>query len=294
MRLPIRFPFFPKPQIHSAYGDQYGYDRRPSPFSGCGPRIIIALVIAAFTLFQYLSTPTEQNHFTGRTQHLNLNPAEEIQMGLASAPQMAREFGGLSRDAQAAALVKRVGQKIISSTDAGATQYRFDFHLLADRQTINAFALPGGQIFITEALLRLLGTEDELAGVLGHEVGHVVGRHSSEQIAKSNLFSGFTQAIIVAASGGDHSYDTARLAQWANQLINMKYGRDDETEADKLGVRFLMQCGYEPEGMLRVMDVLKKASGGSRQPEIMSTHPDPGNRAEVIKAEIERLRRGTR
>lgn len=294
MKMPFRFPFLPKPLIHSAYGDQYGYDRRPSPFSGCGPRIIIALVIAAFALFQYLSTPTEVNHFTGRKQHLNLNPAQEIQMGLASAPRMAQEFGGLSRDAQAAALVKKVGQKIISSTDAGATQYRFDFHLLADRKTINAFALPGGQIFITEALLRLLGTEDELAGVLGHEVGHVVGRHSSEQIATSNLFGGLTQALIVGVSGGSNSYDTARMAQWANQLINMKYGRDDETESDKLGVRFLMQCGYEPEGMLRVMEVLKKASAGSHQPEIMSTHPDPGNRAEVIKDEIARLRQGRR
>ena len=292
--MPLRFPFLPKPHVHAAYGDQYGYDRRPSPFSGCGARIVIALIIALFSLFQYLSTPKELNHFTGRSQRLKLDPMSEIKMGLASAPQMEQQFGGPSRDMKATALVKCVGQKIISSTDAGATQYRFDFHLLADRQTINAFALPGGQIFITEALLRLLGTEDELAGVLGHEVGHVVGRHSSEQIASSSLFSGLTQAFIVGASGSNGSYDTARFAHWANQLINLKYGRDDETEADKLGVRFLVQCGYQPEGMLRVMEVLKKASAGSRQPEIMSSHPDPGNRAEVIKAEIEKLRRGTR
>lgn len=288
----FKFPFIPETRPASAYGDQYGYDRRPSPFSGCGPRIIIALVIAGFALFQYLSTPTEMNHFTGRKQHLNLNPAQEIQMGMASAPGMAKEFGGLSPDMQATSLVKKVGKKIITSTDAGATPYRFDFHLLADDQTVNAFALPGGQIFITEALLRLLGSEDELAGVLGHEVGHVVGRHSSEQIAKSNLFGGLTQALIVGASGGNNGYDTASMAQWANKLINLKYGRDDETEADKLGVRFLIQCGYQPEGMLRVMDVLKKASAGSHQPEIMSSHPDPGNRAEIIKDEIARLRSG--
>ena len=211
-------------------------------------------------------------------------------MGLASRAEMAAQHGGLSPDASARDHVNRIGQKIVRSTDAGRTPYHFDFHLLADRRVVNAFALPGGQVFMTEALYRMLGSEDEIAGVLGHEVGHVVGRHSSEQIAKGNLFNGITNAIVIGASGGQGGYDAARVAQMVNQLITLKYSRGDETEADTLGVRFLIESGYDPEALIRVMEVLKKVSAGSHQPEIMSTHPDPGNREEHIRAEIDKYR----
>lgn len=260
---------------------------------GCGIRLGIAAIIAAFVIFQYVSLPTEVNRFTGREQKLNLNTTEEIQMGLSSAPQMAQQFGGISRDKAAGELVARVGQKLVTASDADETPYanNFNFHLLADRKVVNAFALPGGQIFITEALLSMLKTEDELAGVLGHEIGHVVGRHSSEQIAKSNRTNGLVMAVIVAISGGEAGgMDTARVAQTVGQMINMQYGRSDELEADKLGVLFLMQAGYKPEALIQVMEVLKQAAGGGSQPEIMSTHPNPENRKEVIMEEIKRLR----
>jgi predicted Zn-dependent protease len=252
--------------------------------------LLIVLLIAAFAVFRYCSTPTEVNHFTGRKQHLDLDPAAEIQMGLASRAEMAAQHGGLSPDTSARDHVSRIGQKIVRTTDVSRTPYRYDFHLLADRRVVNAFALPGGQIFMTEALYRMLGSEAEIAGVLGHEIGHVVGRHSSEQIAKSNLFNGITNAIVIGASGGQGGYDAARVAQMVNQIVTLKYGRDDENEADALGVRFLIESGYEPEAMIRVMEVLKKSSGGSHQPEFMSTHPDPGNREEHIRAEIEKYR----
>ncbi len=275
-----------------AYGDDASYGR-PSVMSGCGGRVLIALAIAAFALVRYMSTPTELNSFTGRKQHLNLDPQHEIAMGLASAPQMVAQHGGESPDAQARAYVQRIGQKIVQSTAASHTPYQYNFHLLADREVVNAFALPGGQVFMTEALFRMLHSEDEIAGVLGHEIGHVVGRHSSEQIAKSNLFDGITSAVVIATSDGQGGgYDTTRVAQMVNQLVTFKYGRADETEADKLGVRFLIESGYQPEAMIQVMEVLKKVAGGARQPEFMSTHPDPGNRIENIKTEIARIRAG--
>lgn len=273
-----------------AYNDGSGYTNSSSPLSGCGPRLLIAGAILAFTLFQYFSQPKELNSFTGRQQRLNLDPKSEIQMGLQSTPQMEQQYGGLSSDAKARAYVQQVGQKIVAGTRAGQTPYKFDFHLLADTQVVNAFALPGGQVFITEALFRKLTKEDELAGVLGHEIGHVVGRHSSEQIANSNVISGLTNAVVVGVSDGNHGQEAARLAMMASNLVNLKFGRGDETEADKLGVRFLMDCGYDPEAMIGVMEILKKISAGNRQPEMLSTHPDPGNREEVIKAEIAKLR----
>jgi predicted Zn-dependent protease len=288
------FNLLPLLGIHFAYETRgVPGQRRAMPMSGCQGRLLIALLIAGFAVFQfYTSTNVEKNPFTGREQRLAMNPQEEIQLGLASAPEMAGMHGGLSPDARAREVVSRVGQKLVTDTDADETEYKYNFHLLADRKTVNAFALPGGQIFITEALFRLLGTEDELAGVLGHEIGHVVGRHSSEQIAKSKLFSGLTMAAVMATSDGQ-GHGNAQLAQMINQVVTTKYGREDELESDKLGVKFLIQSGYKPEALIRVMEILKEASGGgSGAPEFMSTHPAPENRIERIKEEIARQRQG--
>lgn len=210
-------------------------------------------------------------------------------MGLQSAPQMIRQFGGESRDAKGQGLVQKVGNQLIQTTAVRETGYRFQFHLLDDDRTVNAFALPGGQIFITEALFRLLESEDQLAGVLGHEIGHVVGRHSNEQMAASSLWSGIASGIGILLSDGQ-SNAGIQVAQMVADMRMMKYGRDDETESDTLGVKFLMQAGYDPEGLIGVMEILAKSAGGNGPPEFMSTHPSPENRAEHIRQVIGSLR----
>lgn len=258
---------------------------------GCHPRILLALLIMGGTLaYHYLGTTEYTNEFTGRTQRLAFATAEEeIALGLQSAPLMIRQMGGQSRDPQAQALVDRVGAKLVQSTLARQTPYQFEFHLLADRQTVNAFALPGGQIFITEALFRLFKNEDQLAGVLGHEIGHVVGRHSNEQMATSRLWSGLAQGAGVLLSDGQSNAGAQIAGMVANMRV-MKYGRDDELESDALGVRFLIEAGYNPEALIGVMDILANASGGSQQPEFMSTHPAPTNRADRIRELIAQYR----
>ncbi|GEP42108.1 M48 family metallopeptidase [Brevifollis gellanilyticus] len=258
---------------------------------GCHPRILMALlIIGGSVVFHYMGTTSYENEFTGRTQRLKFEtPQEEIALGLQSAPGMIREMGGQSRNAAGQAQVDKVGQKLVQSTLARQTPYQFDFHLLADNQTINAFALPGGQIFITEALFRLLKTEDQLAGVLGHEIGHVVGRHSNEQMASSGLWSGIGQGVGVLLSDGQ-SNAGAQIGQTIAQMRIMKFGRDDELESDALGVRFLIEAGYDPEGMIAVMEVLANAAKGSHQPEMLSTHPNPENRAGKIRELIAKYR----
>ena len=114
--------------------------------------------------------------------------------------------------------------------------------MLADPKTVNAFALPGGPIFITEGLLRQLKTEAELAGVLGHEIGHVIARHSSERLAKQQLTQGLLGALVV----GSGDYTTAQIGQMVGSMINMKYGREDELESDALGIRIMAEAGYDP------------------------------------------------
>lgn len=276
-------------------GFSLSYDEGRRPGIGCNPRIMMALLIIGGTLaYHYLGTTAYQNEFTGRTQRLAYATAqEEVALGLQSAPMMIRQMGGHSRDPKAQELVERVGTKLVQSTLAKQTEYNFDFHLLGDAQTINAFALPGGQIFITEALLRLLKNEDQLAGVLGHEIGHVVGRHSNEQMATTKLWSGLAQGAGILLSDGQ-SNAGAQIAQAVANFRVMKYGRDDELESDALGVRFLIEAGYNPEAMVGVMEILAKAASGNRQPEMLSTHPNPENRAEKIRELIAQYRAGKR
>lgn len=258
--------------------------------SGCSGRLLMAAAIAAFSLFSYFSS-RQDNLVTGETQYIDITPAQEIALGLEAAPQMAAEFGGLDENAQDQAIVDEIGNRIVQSSPAASSPYQFEFHLLDDDQTINAFALPGGQIFITRALYDKLQTEGELAGVLGHEIGHVIARHSAEHIAKAKLTEGLTGAAVIAAYDPENpsSASRAQIAVLIGQLITLRYGREDELESDYLGVCFINDSGYDPNELVRVMEVLASASTGNRPPEFFSTHPNPENRVQRIQQAIQNI-----
>ncbi|RYY19421.1 MAG: M48 family peptidase [Cytophagaceae bacterium] len=253
-------------------------------------RFIIALVIAAVTLLGYFFN-TSVNPVTGEKQHVNMSAQQEIALGLQAAPQMEAQYGGESPDTRASAAVQQVGQRLVQANQLDQkTQYRYQFHLLADDQTINAFALPGGQVFITMGLLKNLKSEAELAGVLAHEVGHVVGRHSAEQVAKSSLTQGLTGAAAIAAYDPDHpgsSAVRAAAAAMVAKLVSLRFSRNDELAADDFAVKFTPQAGYDPRAMINVMQMLDRQGGGSNPPEFMSTHPNPGNRIEELQRDIQ-------
>ncbi len=191
---------------------------------------------------------------------------------------MAQQHGGLHPDMRYQDLVDNVGNKLVNSSIAKDTPYKYEFHLLADENTINAFALPGGQIFITQALFSKLENEDQLAGVLGHEIGHVLGKHSNERITNANFWK-------VLAMGGS-AIDMGGVAQQFGQGQLLKNGRGDELESDELGVMFMLDAGYNPEEMIGVMEILKATAGPNRVPEFQSSHPDPENRIEKIREAI--------
>lgn len=249
-------------------------------------RLIIGAGIILFSLFKYYSN-REENPYTGKKQSITLTPKDEIAIGLLSAPQMAQQHGGLHPNQEAQDLVDKVGNSLINNSIAKQTPYRYEFHLLRDSKAINAFALPGGQIFITYALFSKLENEDQLAGVLGHEIGHVLGRHSAERMAKQGL----TQGVISGVQVGANSRGAGQMAAMVANTINMKYGRGDELESDDLGVKFMINAGYEPEEMIGVMQILKAAAGPNRTPEFQSTHPDPENRIQKIKEAIKKYRK---
>ena len=245
-------------------------------------RILIGVAIVGFALVKKCNN-TEENPYTGRSQHINMTTDQEIAIGLQSAPEMAQQHGGLYPDERLQAYVDEVGNKLVQNSIARETPYKYDFHLLADDQTINAFALPGGQCFITYALFSQLN-EEQLAGVLGHEIGHVIGRHSAERIADSNFWQTATMGATVGAG------DIGNVVGGIGQNTLLKNGRGDELESDDLGVLFMIQSGYDPNEMIKVMEILKAAGGPNRVPEFQSTHPDPENRIEKIRESIAKYR----
>jgi len=267
------------------------YRRSVSRSRGSGwGRLIMAGAIALVSLFTYFGS-RQDNPVTGETQYIGITVEQEIALGLQAVPQMAAEFGGLDPNQQSQAIVDQIGNQVVQSSPASDTPYEFQFHLLEDDHTINAFALPGGQIFITRALFNQLNTEGELAGVLGHEVGHVVARHSAEHIAKAQLTEGLTGAAVLATYDPNNpsSASTAQIAALIGQLINLKFGRDDELESDYLGVCFMNDTGYDPREMIGVMETLAASRQGNQPPEFFSTHPNPENRIQRIQAAIQNL-----
>ncbi len=273
------------------------FGRRSSGYGSMGRRrmgggrlkimLVLGLIYAGYHVLSYYSK-TEMNPYTGVKQRIGINQDQEIALGLQSAPHMEKQHGGQHPDTKAQAYVDTVGNKLVQNSIAAQSGYKFDFHLLADPQTVNAFALPGGQVYITQALFSQLQNEDQLAGVLGHEIGHVLARHGAQRIAKDQLTKGLTNAAVLVT--GD--YSAGQMAAMIGSVVGMKYGRGQELESDDLGIKMMIKSGYNPEEMIGVMAILKKASGGgdSKKSDFFSTHPNPENRVEKIRESIKKYR----
>lgn len=254
-------------------------------------RLGIGLLFAIFGLITYC-TNVVQNPVTGEKQRVQLTPQQEVVIGRQSRSQMANQYGGLYPDSALQQYVTQVGERVMRQSEASRApspnaHYPYEFHLLSDPQTINAFALPGGPVFITVALLKRLKSEAQLAGVLGHEIGHVVARHGAEHLARQQLGASLVNAVGIAAS--DTPQDARRaavIAQAVNQLVTLRYGREDELEADQLGFRFMREAGYNPRGILELMQILGSLRQGGSQPEFFSTHPNPENRLQRLQSLI--------
>ena len=251
-------------------------------------RLVIALLMVLGAFASYYGM-REVNPITGEKQRVAMSPAQEVAMGLQAAPEMADQFGGLHPDTRIQNEIQGVGARLVEQSVARSSPYHFSFKVLADPETINAFALPGGPVFITAALVSRLENESQLAGVLGHEIGHVIARHSAEHMAKSRLAQLLVGAVGVAATDEEHpgrGQQAAAAAAFVSQMVSLRYGRQDELESDGLGVRLMSEAGYDPRALLAVMRILAESSKGGRQPEFLSSHPDPGNREERIKEAI--------
>lgn len=215
---------------------------------------------------------------------------EEKQMGASAAAGLAEQFGGEVEATIPNSYVREVGMTLAAEVEEGVPELDWEFTLL-NTDVINAFALPGGKIFFTRGLAERLTDEAEMAGVLGHEIGHVTARHGNQRISTQIGFNALLVGSAVAVGVADEDSSVRRYGQVAvpglaigGNLVMLKYGRDDESEADMLGMRYMARAGYDPSGQMRVMEVLQEASGGGGgMPEWLSTHPFPETRIERIR-----------
>jgi predicted Zn-dependent protease len=222
------------------------------------------------------------NPATGKHQLALISEQQEIAMGKEADGQVQQQLG-LYNDPELQAYVNRIGQRLAADSERPNLPWTFR---VVDDPVVNAFALPGGFIYVTRGLMTHLTSEAELSSVLGHEIGHVTGRHSVEQMSKAQLAQiGLIAGMIVRpelANYGD-------LANTGLQLLFLKYGRDAERQADDLGLRYLDREGYDPRQMAEVFQTLERVSAQQKQgriPNWLSTHPAPGDRIQRVNAHI--------
>ncbi|WP_420810797.1 M48 family metalloprotease [Croceicoccus ponticola] len=213
---------------------------------------------------------------------------EERKIGAEANPQLIAEFGGAYTGPQAA-YVEQVGKNIAVQSGLGDARSAFTVTLL-NSPVNNAFAIPGGYIYTTRELVALMDNEAELAGVLGHEVGHVAARHAQQRqkAAQQNSILGTVGAVLSGVLFGNSQIGQIgqQLAMQGSQLLTLKYSRSQETQADDLGIAYLSNAGYDPKAMATVLQSLAQQNaldgrlmGTSNQvPEWASTHPDPASR----------------
>jgi Zn-dependent protease with chaperone function len=215
------------------------------------------------------------------------SPQQDIQMGQQSAAQIMRETPMLD-DPQIDGYVKQLGAKLASK--AAGERFPYQFRVVATRE-INAFALPGGFLFVNAGAIAAARNEGELAGVMAHEIAHSALRHGTNQASKQRIAQvGLGVLGTIAASGDspDLGQAVSQIGGMGANMLFLKFGRGAEKQADLEGARIVAEAGYDPRDMANFFKTLQ-AEGGQRVPEMLSDHPDPGNRIKYILDEITRL-----
>ena len=244
----------------------------------CLQDLVLGTILLAPALMS--TTACAVNPATGQRQFMLISESEEIEMGREADGPITESFGLYESEALRA-MVTNLGNEMASRSERPTLPWSFK---LVDDPMVNAFALPGGFIFITRGIMASLNSEAELAGVIGHEIGHVTARHSASQMSRQQ----FQQ--IGLGVGSILSSDVASVAGVLSAglgLLNLSYSRGDESQSDELGVRYMTRAGYDPNALVGVFQTLALAGGGGGSvPGWATTHPDPVNREEDIRGII--------
>jgi predicted Zn-dependent protease len=228
---------------------------------------------------------TSVNPVTGRSEITTMSPQQEAALGQQAAAQVEREIG-LVRDPNLIAYVEGIGRQLAARSPRQDVTYRF---AVADMPEANAFALPGGYVYVSRGLLALANSEDELANVIGHEIGHVAARHAAQRQTRSTgvgLLSALGTIAAAAVGGPDAARMVGQLGQVAGAGLIASYSRDQERQADAVGQKISVEAGWDPAGMATFLETLDRegrlrAGGAARAPTFLDSHPAAGERAVV-------------
>ena len=229
------------------------------------------------------------NPVTGRREFTLMSEAQEIALGRESDPQIKAEMG-VYNDPELQKYVSDLGLRLAKASERPDLPWQFT---VVDQPAINAFAVPGGFIYITRGILPFLADEAELVGVLGHEIGHVTARHSAQQYTRSvgGMIGLTALGVFVPAAR-----PFGQLSETALSVLFLKYGRDDEMQSDRLGAMYAVSNGWDPAGvpgMLSTLGRLDEAAGDRKGvPNFLSTHPEPLLRVQQIQPEVQQLKAG--
>lgn len=232
------------------------------------------LKVICLILFFWMITSCAVNPVTGKKELALISENQELAMGREYDPQIIQAYG-LYEDEKLMRFITEKGRAMGAISHRPHLEYHFR---ILDSPILNAFAVPGGYVYFTRGILAHFNNEAEFAGVLGHEIGHITARHTVRQQSRQVLG---TIALIGAMVVSEDLRNFGDEAAAGLQLLFLKYGRDDETQSDQLGVEYSSKVGYDAREMAGFFNTLKKASdraGGGSLPTFLSTHPDPGDR----------------
>ncbi len=252
-------------------------------FRNVRSRLMTCGAVALVSTALMVSTGCAVNPATGQRQLVLIGEQQEIAMGREADQQIQAQMG-LYPDDEMQAYMQELGSRLAEASERPDLPWTFR---VIDDPIVNAFALPGGFVYITRGIMSHFNSEAELVSVLGHEIGHVTGKHGVERASKAQLATVGLGVATIAGAG-----DYANLAGQGLGLLFLKFSRDDERQADDLGLRYLSRGGYLPDEMPKVFRTLERVSaaqGAGRIPGWLATHPDPGNRAQRIAQQIANL-----
>jgi predicted Zn-dependent protease len=240
---------------------------------------IAATAAVALALF---ASGCQQAPITGRNQLVLVSDQQAAQLG-TQAYQEVLQKQGVAHDPKLEATVKRVGERIAHVVDPKGAMH-WEFNLIKD-DTANAFALPGGKVGVNVGLFKVVQNDDQLAAVLGHEIAHVMAKHSAERMSQQVL----VQTGLTGLGASGTSQGLVQLVAAAAQLgVILPYTRTQEAEADRIGLHYMAEAGYDPRAAITLWQNMEKA-GGKGPPEFLATHPSPGNRIQMIQAELPKV-----
>ena len=249
-------------------------------------RLIVVIALAATTVAAQTRVTPPKNKYT---------PEQDVQIGREAAGDVRDQYP-LIDDSQIRGYLDRLGDRLVEAAPAELNHKVFEYSFTpVNLKDINAFALPGGPMFVNRGMIEAADGEGEVAGVMAHELAHVLLRHGTANATKAQGFQlgALAGAIAGAVIGGGWGEAIARGSQFGLGTWLMKYSREYEKQADLLGAQIMARAGYDPRELARMFETIQKQGGGS-PPQWLSSHPNPGNRTQYINAEAAQLRVGPR